>query len=226
MTHRFLIAVAFFLSFTTATKAQFSVGVSAGGNLTCWKWFYNELNLDLGYDPGPGFRAAIFTEYQLSPGLAIRAELANQVFGNRLKVEATDSNGGPTGEVSTLRASYNSVGGSLLLTFLPLKKLPNLYVLAGPAFAYVTHGWLRFPAGYFEGRDKPWRERISPDDTLVRRDQWLAELGLGYAHAFGAKNRVAVEFRYQHGLTGIASSTVIDSGIQTVLLSVAFQRNL
>lgn len=223
MTHRFLIAAALFLSITVTTKAQFSVGVSAGANVTFWDWYLEALELDL-YDPGPGFRFDLNGEYQFTPGLALRGEMAYQRFSNRFDAEITDVNGGPSGQTFRHATIYNSIGGSLLLKFFPLKKVPGMYLVTGPTFANITGGWWRVPGGAVEGRDKPWRQHFDIKGSHIRADQWLADIGLGYAQAIGAKNRVAVECRFQHGLTSIANS--IDSRIQTVLLTVGYQRNL
>jgi hypothetical protein len=225
MTHRLFLTAALFLSLSYAAKAQFSLGVSGGTNLTFLKWQVK--NVDLNYKPAIGWRVAVHAEYQFSPGFGIRAELADQVFGSLLKVELTDQNGASTGTSARLVESYNSVGGSLAVKFSPLQKQRSLYLLAGPTLAYITHGWQRVSTGrVVEGRDLSKNQRFDLDDKQIIRAQWLADVGLGYTYAFRAKNHLQVEIRYQYGLTQLTRSENVDSGIQTALLTVGYRRDL
>ncbi|MBK8968152.1 MAG: PorT family protein [Lewinellaceae bacterium] len=226
MTHRIFFTAALLLSLAVCSNAQFSVGISTGANVSFWEWRMEALNLDLDYDPGLGFRTALQAGYQLTPGFGLQLEGAFQRISNRLDVEITDANGSSTGQMHRISTVFNSVGGSLLLKFSPLKKLPGLYLATGPTFVHFTDGWWRIPGGAVEGRPKAWRDHFKLNESPARPDQWLADFGLGYAHGFGGKNRLAVDLRFQHGLNNFSDVEGINARVQNLLLSVGFQRNL
>ncbi len=226
MTHRFFFTAALLLSLAVGSNAQFSVGITTGANASFWNWHLEALNTDLDYDPGLGFRTALQAGYQLTPGFGFQLEAAYQRISNRLDAVLTDENGSPIDQTQRISTVFNSVGGSLLLKFSPLKKLPGLYLATGPTFAHITDGWRRIPGGTVEGRDKTWRADFELADMYVRPNQWLVDFGLGYAHGLGGKNRLAVDLRFQHGLNNFSDVEGINARVQNLLLSVGYQRSL
>lgn len=227
MTHRFFLTAALFFSIVFTAQAQWSAGISGGANLSFWYWKINSLNHEIDFGPGVAWRAAIPVELQLSPSFGIRTELANQVFSNSRRMIWTFPGQQPfDNRTGRIRENYNSIGGSLLAKFSPLKKHRNTYLLAGPSLAYITHGWFWYSKGLAEGRDKAWRERFDLENNKVQRYQWKADLGLGYTFSIGAKNSIAVELRYQHGLNSFSESSNVTTSMQTALLNVGYMRNL
>lgn len=224
MTQRNLLTALLLCCFAFTAQAQLSAGISGGANLTFWEWKLKNLSTDIDFEPGPGWRAALQLEYKFSPLFSLRAELANQAFSNRLS-DLTDQNGVfiPNSRISEY---YNTFGGSLLAKLAPLKKENGPYLLAGSGLAYITNSWRKFSAGLIEGEDGPTKRDIDLTQTQIRREQWLADLGFGYAVSFKGSNHLSLEFRYQIGLGKFSNSPYVDTNLKSALLSVGYLRDL
>ena len=212
-----------FLLFSSACcfslMAQWSAGLSGGATLNFLEWKIQPLQVDLAFDPHLGWRTAGHLEYAFSPAAALRADMAYQVIGSNLS-DLTDENG----EVINGKFvnTYHTVGGSLLLKISPVKRVQNLYLLAGPTVAQIIRGHkqlkVKFP-GQVENRDK---QKIDLDADKIRRTHWIADLGIGYGIACGARGRIAAECRYQYGLSDFSTSEQVKARMQTVLLTAGY----
>lgn len=225
MTHRTFLTALFFSVFVFNAQAQWSAGISGGTNMTFVQWYFSNLGFDLGYDPAMGWRAAANVEYRFSPAIGLRAEIANQVFRNKLKVEMVDVND-PEGNGNYYRVPfvYNTTGGSLLVKFSPLRAEREFYVMAGPGYAYITHAWQRLAPEMVEGQGISRKQRIDLDDTY--RVHWLADVGMGYTHSLKEKHHLFLELRYQYVLTKFSKSEIVNTRVQSVLLNLGYLYSL
>ena len=221
MIQRTLLFAPLFLLLPNVSFAQFSIGASAGANLSFWQWTVQtpDISVDLDYQSRLSGRAAVHVEYAFSPVLSLRADVANQVVRNKF-THLTDANGADITNIN-LTNNYNSVGGSLLVKVSPVGKVRNVYFLAGPTVACITNGWRRVHGEPIEGVVLGKRT-IDLDAEKIRRVQWMGDLGVGYGYPLGAKGRLIAEMRYQIGLSNFSTSSVTDARVQSAMLLLGY----
>ncbi len=224
MTHRFFLTAIVFFSIVFTAQAQWSAGISGGANLTFWKWQFTNTNYDIDYEPGLAWRAAMQLEYKFSPMLSVRAELANQAFSRRI-TDLTDENG-VTIPDSWSSEYFNTFGGCLLAKVVPFKKEHGPYLLAGPGLAFITDARGKLSANLVEAYDLPRKQKIELNNLQINREQWLADVGIGYMISFKGANHLSAEFRYQIGLGKFSNSPFVDSNFKSALLSLGYLRDL
>ena len=216
-----MLSATLFLLFSNVSFAQLSIGVSGGANLSFWQWTVQTPNfhVDLDFQSHLSYRTAVHAEYAFSPVLSLRADVANQVISNK-HTHLTDANGVEVPN-SRINSNYNTWGGSLQVKVSPVGKVRNLYFLAGPTVTCITNGWKSIQGVQIEG-GVPRKSTIDLDVEKIRRQQWIADLGLGYGFPLGAKSRLAAEIRYQYGLSNFSTASTVDAQVESALLTLGY----
>ncbi|MEQ1745164.1 MAG: outer membrane beta-barrel protein [Saprospiraceae bacterium] len=210
-----LVALAFCLAFSA--NGQVSVGTSVGANMSFSRWYIKPLNIDLGYDPALGYRAAAVANWHLGSVIALRAEAGYQIWRNSLDVFFTSSSG--TDDVNgTAHQSFQNWSGSLLANITPFSS-KNIYFMAGPTVAVITGAWYSADKSLLE---PGWPATTDIDLKNYNRTQVFADFGAGVQFPTGTLGNVFAEMRYQLALTDLAGVSTVNAGINSLGMNVGY----
>ena len=211
-----LFLVIAFACLANTSFAQFSIGLTAGGNASHLKWYLKSLDEDLGYENALGWRAALLSEWQVSPLLALRAEIAGQLKSHKIKLESDITN-----HSGYLRDHYQYWEGSLLAQVSPLKKIRQMYLLAGCTAGRLTKAWQKIDEGLVEGGSSIKRD-LDLDENYFNRNAFAADFGIGGNIPLGAVSSLKIEGRYQLGLSNFSSHDNVEARNNTFIFSVGY----
>ena len=203
------------------TFAQFSIGVSAGPNQSCWKWHGNSPNFDIKFDPAFSWRAGLMGEWQVSPLFVVRAEAGTQVKGN--KSDFTDDNGGDLG---TGRMLYQFWEGSLLLQLAPIKGHRNVYALTGITAGRLTNSWWTIKKAMIEGKTSKQKILVKVKGSDYNRNAVAADFGLGGNIPISAAGSIKMEGRFQYGLSNFVKGSNVEARVSSFILSLGYLHRL
>ena len=210
-----------------SAQAQVSVGASIGANYSFWGWHVKNPLLDVGYteDPGFGYRAAAVADWQISPVIGLRADLAYQIWRNStaLVLQFPRDSAGQIPPTVRGKSSerFHNFAGSLLACISPFRQ-KHIYFLAGVTATSITEAWFTitieddgpFPGGYTSS--------TSIDLKNYNRTQVFADFGGGVKFPLGAKGSLFSEIRYQLPLTNLWGSDNVDASVSPLLLNVGY----
>lgn len=214
MTTRFSLLVALVSMLTLSAQAQVSVGVSAGANMSFWRWHIKNINTDLTFDPGIGYRAAAVADWRIGPVLGLRAEMGYQVLRSSTASKITTP-ANPVEVDGHFNESYHTWAGSLMASVTPFRQ-KRLYFLAGTSFAAITEAWNSAGA---DSDDLTW---TAIDLKNYNRNQVFADFGAGMKFPIGPKGTLFAELRYQLPLTNLSKIENVDAAINTIGLNVGY----
>ena len=206
-----------------SAQAQVSVGASIGANYSFWGWHVKNPLLDVGYteDPGFGYRAAAVADWQISPVIGLRADLAYQIWRNctALTMIGLDGKRVPFKE-GTRSERFHSFAGSLMLQVSSFRQ-KRLYFLAGATAAHITDA--RGTVTYKDNGAAFGYNSTQPIDLKnYNRTQVFADFGGGVEFPLGAKGSLFSEIRYQLPLTNLWGSDNVDASVSPLLLNVGY----
>lgn len=142
---RILSSLLFFFCFSTHIFAQWSVGISGGATLSFRQWNLPGLNLDISYDPGLAYNAALVGEWSTGQVISLRAESGYQIWRSRLE-GFTDENGNILDV--TAKDDFMAFSGALLAKITPFSRF-KAYLLAGPSAARIIKTGLSLRAKFW-----------------------------------------------------------------------------
>ncbi len=204
--------------------AQFSLGLTAGTNMSYWKWHNQDPAYEINFEPALGWRAAVLGEWQISPLLGLRTEIGAQVKSNKGGIEYSDDQGGVI-PGATAHQHFQYWEGSLLLQLSPVKKIKQVYLLAGCSAGRLVKGW-RNVSGSAVPDAYTRNQSIALDENKIDRNALMADVGLGGNIPLGAHNSLKIEGRYQHGLTNFSTISNVDRRVSALILSVGYLHRL
>ncbi len=225
---KLVYAVLFTCSYTSAF-AQFHLGLSAGANTSFWKWALKSPDFSFDYQPATGWRGVVMGEWQMKPMWGLRTELGVQTKANKmvknLLFESDILAGNFGGTEWKFRENYQFWEGSLLLQFAPVRKFPQLYLLAGGTGSRLTKAW-KSSAGQEAGHPFSSKNTIDLSDPNWNRNYLVADFGMGGNIPLGALSSLKVECRYQYSITELSSNENVDARVNTLLLQLGYLHRL
>jgi len=218
MTTRFSLLVALVSMLTLSAQAQVSVGASVGANYSFWGWHIKNINTDLAFDPGIGYRVAAVADWHISPVIGLRADIAYQIWRNSTSQTFTFPTD-PVGVEGSRSERFHNVSGSLLATVSPFSQ-KRVYFLAGATAASITEAWGTITID--GGPEAGTRDPEAIDLKNFNRTQVFADFGGGVKFPLGAKGTLFGEIRYQLPLTNLSGIENVDASVSTLLLNVGY----
>jgi prepilin-type processing-associated H-X9-DG protein len=218
MMTRFSLLLALVSLLTWSAQAQVSIGASVGANYSFWDWHIKNINTDLDFGPGFGYRAAVVADWHISPAIGLRADLAYQIWRNSTTLMVTFPSD-PNEVEGTGSERYHNFAGSLLLRVSPFQQ-KNVYFLAGATAAHITEA--RRTVTIDGGPEAGTHDQGSIDLENFNRTQVFADFGGGVKFPLGAKGSLFGEVRYQLPLTNLSGIDNVDASVNTLLLNVGY----
>jgi len=218
MTSRFYLLLALVSMLTFSAQAQVSIGASVGANYSVWDWHIKNINTDLDFGPGFGYRAALVADWQISPVIGLRADLAYQIWRNSSTQTFTFPTD-PEGVEGNRSERFHNFAGSLLATVSPFSQ-KRIYFLAGATAASVTEAWGTVTID--GGPEAGTREPARIDLENFNQSQVFADFGAGVRWPLGAKGTLLTEVRYQLALTNLSEHPNVDASVNALLLNVGY----
>ncbi len=219
MRTRISLILVFFLLLSCHVFAQWSVGVTGGATLSFRQWNLIDL-VDISYDPGLSYNAALAGEWRAGRLISFRAEGGYQVWRSRTKAEVTDENGGSLGEF-TINDDLEALSGALLAKITPFNRL-NLYFLTGPSVARIVKNKAMIKGKLPDGVEIPRSQSFDLKESGIEPNQYFVSLGIGNAFNFGSKGQITAEARYQIGLSNLSTASTVDARISTLLVNLGY----
>ncbi len=216
MTTRFSLLVVLVSMLTLSAQAQVSVGASLGANYSFWDWHIKNLNTDVSFRSGFGYRAAVVGDWQISPAIGLRADLAYQVWSNDTITPKYYFPSNPNGMEGVRSEWFHNFAGSLLLQVSPFSK-KRVYFLVGTTAAYITEVRENL---MIDGFGTFGTQSI--DLANYNRTQVFADFGGGVKFPLGAKGSLFGELRYQLPLTNLSAIDNVDASVSSLLLNVGY----
>ena len=206
-----------FLAFSA--QAQVSVGASIGANYSFWGWHVKNINTDVTFDPGFGYRAAVVGDWRINPVIGLRADLAYQIWRNSTALAMIGLDGKRVPFKEGARSErFHSFAGSLMLQVSPFRQ-KRLYFLAGATAAHITD--TRGTVTYEDNGAAFGYNSTQPIDLKnYNRTQVFADFGGGVKFPLGAKGSLFSEIRYQLPLTNLSGIENVDASVSPLLLNV------
>lgn len=217
MRTRISLPLVFFLLLSTRVFAQWSVGVTGGATVSFRQWNLIDL-VDISYDPGLSYNAALAGEWRAGRLISLRAEGGYQVWRSRL-TDLTDENGNILD--ATVKDDLKGWSGALLAKITPFSGL-DLYFLTGPSVARIVKNKAIVKA--HTPLDPEFPESITFDlkERGIEPNQYFVNFGLGNAFQCGAKGHLTLEARYQLGLSNLSYASTVDARISSLLVNVGY----
>jgi hypothetical protein len=215
MQRPFLLAFALLFS-TLHLSAQVSLGLSAGLNAPMLHWKIPVGTLD--YQPGLGPEISGLLQWQLSPAFSLRASGGFGVWRVRQETMITDANGKEF-NVDLINA-YRRFQGGLNLLAAPLSD-KNVYLSAGIAYSRLINGRYHVRDSEDFGAEQS-SGALSLEDGQINRNQWLADIGLGYRLTMGP-GQVFAELHYQIHTAEFSAAPLVDAHLDALLLQLGYQ---
>ena len=182
-----------FVSLATPVFSQFHIGLSAGANMSFWAWEIKSLDTDIDYEPAMGWRSAVLSEWQMNPILGLRAEFGTQVKANKriqnLIFETDLLAGDFDGTPWAFREFFLYWEGSLLAQISPLKKCPQLYLLAGTTAGRLEKAWNTGKGSEAEMKHSS-KNSIDIKGAKWNRNAFAADFGLGGNIPLGSNSKI------------------------------------
>jgi len=204
--------------FSTQIFAQWSVGISGGATVSFRQWNIQPLDFDLGYDPGLAYNAALIGEWRAGQVISLRAEGGYQVWRSRLE-GFTDENGNILDV--TAKDDLMAFSGALLAKITPFSRF-NAYLLAGPSAARIVKNRSILKGETPDNPEFPRSITHDLEERGIEPDQYFVNFGVGHALKCGAKGQLAIEARYQIGLSNLSSASTVDARISSLLLNIGY----
>ena len=213
MKHYLLLLLLFVAS--ANAFGQFYLGVSAGPNLSFWKWDIKPIQTDVGYEPAIGGRAAITGALQINSWITTKAAFGMQLKANKVN-DVLHEDGTPAGPYHEY---YQYLEGSLALEFSPLKKHRNFYLSAGLTYGWLQKAWYRATVS-----DGGTESTVNKDKELDYLNKNAPNLDYGIGWRFPLKNgdRLDLQLYAQHNLSALDNSDNVDAWVRSVLLQVGY----
>lgn len=221
-----LIPLLFVCCFSVRSYAQWSVGISAGPNLSIreWRAWNQDQEFNIGYTPGLAFSSAAIGQYSVNSVLALRVEAGYTDWSNRLQVEITDNTG--TGfAIGSVTDHLQALTSGVFAQITPFRQ-KKFYFLAGPSGAYIVKNRTRLDKDLAAETAIPRTQTHDLEDRYISQGQFLINLGAGTSWALGQRGQLNLELRHQLGLTGLSSASTVDARISSVLLNVGYLHQL
>ncbi|MFN0016580.1 MAG: outer membrane beta-barrel protein [Saprospiraceae bacterium] len=217
MLNRLFLLVFLAVGLVFSANAQVSIGVSAGANRSFWSWYIKNIETDLEFDPGIGYRAAAVADWRISPLVGLRAELGYQVLRSSTGRKFTSPND-PDGAFGHFNERYHFWTGGLMANVTPFSE-KRFYLLTGASVAKMAEAWNTTSV---EGGPEPFLSTKPIDLTNYNRTQVFADFGAGLRFPTGEKGALFTEIRYQLALTNLSSHSNVDSGVNSLGLNVGY----
>lgn len=221
-----LILLLFCCCFSVRSYAQWSVGISAGPNLSIreWRAWNQDQEFNIGYTPGLAFSSAAIGQYSVNSVLALRVEAGYSDWASRLEVEITDGNGANFA-VGTVTDHLQALTGGFFAQITPFRQ-KKFYFLAGPSGAYIVKNRTRLNKGLATETGLPRTQTHDLEDRYISPGQFLINLGAGTSWALGQHGQLSLELRHQLGLTDLSSASTVDARISSIMLNVGYLHRL
>lgn len=218
-----------FMGLTSPVFAQIHIGLAAGPNVSFWDWELKAFNLDLNYDPAYAWRTVLVGEWQMALWAALRAETGLHIKANRkvsyLLFESDILAGNFKGSRFVAREHYQYWESSLLVQISPLKKLRQIYLLAGGSSGWLQNGWKK-TKGSESGNELISRSEIDIKDPNWNRIALAADFGLGANIPLNAMSKLKLEGRFQYSLSNLAKSDEVNARVNSLLFNVGYLHRL
>lgn len=218
MRTRVLLPLVFFLFLSTHVFAQWSVGVTGGATVSFRQWNLVDL-LDISYDPGLSYNAALAGEWRAGRLFSLRAEGGYQVWRSRVDEVITDENGNILD--ATVKEDLKAWSGALLAKITPFSRL-NLYFLTGPSFARIVKNKAIIKSQTPVDPEFPESITFDLKERGIEPNQYFVNFGVGNAFKCGAKSHFTIEARYQFGLSDLSYASTVDARISSLLVNVGY----
>lgn len=196
-------------------RAQFSIGLSAGPNLTFWKW--EVAGTDLNLKAHHGARGAFLAEWQANTWLGIRGEMGYQIRTSLIKLDLVLEDGTMISGIKLLDR-YHFLESSMLAKVSPLAKERNLFFLAGATYTHMAQIWHKISGA--ASLNAGW-EKQEINDEAIERNQLMAEFGAGMAFPVTNSGRFNLEVRCQLGFADFIQSPNSEEGRYSTVLFTA-----
>ncbi len=224
-----LLLTLLFASLTTASFAQFRLGLSAGANRSFWNWKIKSLDHNIDYLPSMGWRAAILGEWQITPLLGIQAALGTQVKVNKLPssilFESDLLSGNIPRKPRYFREHYKYWEGSLLMQVSPIKNFRYTYLLAGGTMGRLGKAWNTLSGTEDEERIL-FKNPIDTKNPNWNRNALAADFGIGGNIPLDANSSIKIEGRFQYGLSNLSSHDNVDASVSSLFFNMGYLHRL
>jgi hypothetical protein len=221
MYQRLLLPSLLFFYFSVQSSAQWSVGISAGPNLSFrdWRAWNQSMEFDLDYAAGVAFSSALIGQWSANSVLALRGEAGYAVWRNHLDIEMTNDLG--SGFKGTVADDLHAFTGGLFAKITPFRQ-KRFYFLTGPSGAYIFKNQTRLDKNLAEETGLPRNQTQDLQERFIRQGQLFINLGAGTVWTLGTRGQISLELRHQLGLNNFSTGSTVDARISSLMLNVGY----
>lgn len=192
---------------------QVYLGVSAGPDLSFWKWEIKNLQTNIDYEPAIGGRGAITGAWQIKPWVATKVALGVHLKKNK-GGDFTQEDGSVAG---TYREYYQYLEGSFALELSPLKKARNFYASVGFTYGNLQKAWYR-------GSNNT--VKTYKDLNYFNRNAPSLDYGAGWRFPIKGEGRLELQVGAQHNLSALDNLNNVDSWVRSLMVQIGYSHRI